>query len=1001
MKTNNRLPLLVIFLLTFGLATAQAEQREWKSSDGRFRATAEFEGLDGEFAILRREDGKKARVQLKRLSIEDRAYIESLGNAPRSEIVCVSLHNVIPGAPADQSPHQLNALVPRELVRQAVLIAAREELGMRTCDATLREPLPKLSAGDRELSLQISAIPYEDGTLRVRIWQGDSTNRPPDWSKDYQFGSSVTECYPSIVKMVSADSRQAFVKMLEQFGCHTLERPKAAATDFAVMEPLLLGNGVIPQLQAARFAHYELLAQPDTAPPLAILSRAYANLSLLTTHYWSAASQAFLARAMLYVDRLKGIEKDRAQSALVEAYVLAITGQFGPAEKPWGDAKKSLTSLPPWSRVIEPYFQCDSDQLLVLADQEPTIAQLAEWLVFRLAISGHDDRALAATYHRMRQSQQMPLQLMPRLGGALEFQRWAAAAGPELLLASLHHYLPSFTDLPDSVLQDIDWEASPFETAAAISSRLKKLTLDDNGSEPSWNLLGSLIEDEEFVTIVTAIFNERNATKRPLTPLIDHVLPGVMDHPYAAYVESFRVDLSTQHDQYIAILERLQVIDPQPHMQRFVRDMLPNATSRYANVGRYAQQRMGIEFTYQSMSERVDYGFPDTAAQQAFVTDLAQLAPHSTYVKRLQLALSDAAPTGDEAREWEAKVWDDVAGLDQLSAKYESQRQWEDAKRVRKRAFELLPTVQRCLTLSNLYYRERNYDQWQSILTEYLTSDEGVLGKARIHQSLAEGLMSRGLWKEAEPHALAAAEPGPAWGLECASRCYEGLEDWDKAESFVRLAAEGYQGAEICNWYLWCQRTNHGKIADARAAVSDYLKTNNHPNDLQRIGFQAIFDELEGDVPRAIKSYQAATAKRPSLWMTIPLAILAKQQGDQVALGGAIEFLQQVANSAEIARTPQRQQLAALAVSVLEAQPGQRVKRDSKEIGQLIDASPDPATQVDVRYFVGCLMDLNEQHELAVQVWRDAVKFGPQSRPNCTLAAVRLRRSTKQAPSSR
>src|SRR5207244_9534526 len=36
----------------------------------------------------------------------------------------------------------------RELVRQALLIAARDELGLTTRDAALREPFPTVSAGE-------------------------------------------------------------------------------------------------------------------------------------------------------------------------------------------------------------------------------------------------------------------------------------------------------------------------------------------------------------------------------------------------------------------------------------------------------------------------------------------------------------------------------------------------------------------------------------------------------------------------------------------------------------------------------------------------------------------------------------------------------------------------------------------------------------------------------------------------------------------------------------
>ena len=68
-------------------------------------------------------------------------------------------------------------LLVRELARQAVLIAGRDELGLETRDQTLREPFPA-DAG-REIEIHVHGILDKDLTIELtrdggkeQIWRG-------------------------------------------------------------------------------------------------------------------------------------------------------------------------------------------------------------------------------------------------------------------------------------------------------------------------------------------------------------------------------------------------------------------------------------------------------------------------------------------------------------------------------------------------------------------------------------------------------------------------------------------------------------------------------------------------------------------------------------------------------------------------------------------------------------------------------------------------------------
>ncbi|MFL5241014.1 MAG: tetratricopeptide repeat protein [Gemmataceae bacterium] len=89
---------------------------------------------------------------------------------------------------------------------------------------------------------------------------------------------------------------------------------------------------------------------------------------------------------------------------------------------------------------------------------------------------------------------------------------------------------------------------------------------------------------------------------------------------------------------------------------------------------------------------------------------------------------------------------------------------------------------------------------------------------------IAKYFMSQGEWKKAQPYADQAAATGAGWAMLAASDCYEGLEDWTKAEELVRSAAERYDDGKF-KWYMWCRRTGHGDLEAAEKLFLKYVET--------------------------------------------------------------------------------------------------------------------------------------------------------------------------------
>src|SRR5262249_53433951 len=143
-------------------------------------------------------------------------------------------------------------------------------------------------------------------------------------------------------------------------------------------------------------------------------------------------------------------------------------------------------------------------------------------------------------------------------------------------------------------------------------------------------------------------------------------------------------------------------------------------------------------------------------------------------------------------------------------------------------------------------------------------------------------------WAKAQPYAEAAAQTWAAWAIECAMRCYEGMEDWPRAELWIRRLSERYPGRSLRAWLEFCKRTGHGDIEAAKALVAPFGAPVDQPGPaavaarpepagpLQQ-GFAAWQD---GNTKEAMASLREAHEATKPVLAGCALMILADAQGD-------------------------------------------------------------------------------------------------------------------------
>src|SRR4051812_33815780 len=249
----------------------------------------------------------------------------------------------------------LTSRLNREIVRQALLVAARDGLGIQTCDETLGETPPEDA---HVVQLMLIERCNRDGKWHISLSnfaEGQSTEAAkPVWEKTYECDPAATKIYADIIPRLEADSRGPLIEALKTAGLHAekhaptgapkeqsekkeqtgqiAQKDKKDQNEITPDEPaakvqqLLLVPDFVSQFGAVRAAHQAIQTSGETPEWLSVLSRGYANLASLTHHHWSSATEVFTARAWLYSQRMAAAKANDSFALANRAYAWALGG---------------------------------------------------------------------------------------------------------------------------------------------------------------------------------------------------------------------------------------------------------------------------------------------------------------------------------------------------------------------------------------------------------------------------------------------------------------------------------------------------------------------------------------------------------------------------------------------------------------------------------------------------------------------------------------------------
>ncbi|QDV75300.1 hypothetical protein K2D_35890 [Planctomycetes bacterium K2D] len=913
----------------------------------------------------------------------------------------------------------------REIVRQGVLIAARDELRMITRDEALGERFPEFGGSEGEPAHQakhaigLKSQFNDDGGWNARLYVEDGPQYAPIWEAEAGGGGGdVRSRYPRLVAEVTNATDLIAKSLSAAGGSESLATTESGSSPSAEIESWLGEMNFASQFAAIRAGHQAIRRDGDSVEWLGVLSRSYAHLSALTNHTWSSQSDVFAARSLLYAERMFKLAEGEPLPHWNRAYVYAILGlhalaleEFEAASALPGDGDDP----PEWASLIAPIAKYDHEALAQCAEHRPDLAEtaaFAQWNLYYSYLHGRwvYEKGSAAMAEC---PEAYGVYAAMANWNALAIKRIGSGAGAQAFGELLPRRLASLGSLPKRVrpllVKKLDLIGGVFgrTTSSYLSPRpmeiahaLREASLEGPVEEFSWPVLAELIAQEQFTQAANLLRVSGDAVEHSKESLVAQLRPLVEGHRYAPFVESHTFS-PRQQDESKATLRKLTIVDP--------RGVMVNMLSSVWDVP-VAGLKCGTELGVNAVAYRsrtvpalleADHGlvlrwrkhFSDED-HQSILADIATVSPYAPQAQRLKFAEADN-PDRETVKSWEAELRDDPLGWMAAAWQYKRLGDDENAIRCYRRSIDISPCMDSVRALSEIYYRKGDKDRWEQTLKSYLKLEDLGLAHAQIHREIANEHLSLRAWKQAEPHALEAAQTYSSWGLLLASRVYEGMQDQKSSEHFAAEASRsypsGYTGTE---WYFWTQRNGKGDREGARAIAAKSIAVAEQHRYYDSQLRVAIYRWLEGDLVAALSQVEGPLQSLPDsndpwtrAYNLFLAASIAAELKDADAVQRSIVKVRSLVEAKEIQDYPNW--IVVLDV-MSDAFSGKQPADEFYAIFEKAVAESTDGYRCDYYYFLGAALEHTGQTELSNKYYGLAAFQSPFDRYSATLAGRRL-----------
>jgi tetratricopeptide (TPR) repeat protein len=944
-----------------------------------------------------------------------RAEAESVVAVPR---ILLRVQRVSWGADEDIR----GGLLTRELVRQAVLMAARDELGLHTADAVLGESLPAEPAkGSATLAIRVET----PAANRLRVTLELADVQPPQQllTKEYTYNQDARYIYQSLARVLEPEIRGAFANAIQAALTSSATPPKGdgAAPNMDRIDKLQSEMNFASQFTAVRLAHAELRRAPESPDPLGALARGYAHLALLTWQHRNAAPLAFAARSLLYAQRQCGPANESPTARANRIYARAVVGLHDLALRENAELEKELAggaALDPAAAarlaVAQAYCRFDRPALERAQSQYPQLAQLAAVLRARAADGVGDERLLLEATGAALDVAPEAYCLYPPLEyrGTYNVARTAASGALRRIHVGLLNRLAAIDEVPVAVRglaanapatdRDEDDEHDAANFARLFPPVLRELAdalaaaASADAGEPSWAALAGIIREELFVN--SAWYVEITGGGYSRHNAVAAIRPLIAGHRYEGYIASFAFDRESQADEFHKSLRPIDMVDLRATMRRMYLRLWEVSFPNRERIGDHSYSAVIRQrsFTADEMAlviRQAEPGLNNNSVVKRewpmLLGQIPKISPHHPMALRATIT-NAKAPAAEQLAAWEQAVQLDPRTLCTLGRKYHELKQYDAAIRCFEQAISLSPSREAFEGLADAHRGAGREDLWLASLERYLQTEDTSLGHAAVRNRIAQTLLYGGQAAEAAPYARAAAETGAAWALVTASEVFERLENWEASEHYVRSVSERYAGGDRVRWYLWCRRTGHGMIDEANRLAKEFYDANRHGSDYYDLQAVMVYEVLTAQNRDSLKTAQSLPKDDDApYWGPAHAALMAKQLNKPNSAATALKVIGGLVSPPGDKPGELPPETAALEILL-----GQLTEDDpAPPTVEQLDAALEPldiSARAEMAYFVGRACELAGATDAAVHCYRRAVDKGPWRMFNVTLAAFRL-----------
>ena len=930
--------------------------------------------------------------------------------APAHPVHARSTPTLYLAAPKPLGPHDqwaIPSLLVRELMRQAVLVAARDGLGLTTRDGVLREapPAEAAEAADATLRLDMGYLRrhsviymvYDGGTSAAdhgTLLQREELALP---------GSEpLLPDLPPLVVEAERRSRGQYVQFLQHEGFHRPAGPSAApaqpatgpADAAADVEPRLAELTEVAQFAALREAHAAIRATGETPQWLGVLARGYANLGQLTSGHWNASHDVFVARSLLYAQRMVAADPWSAYPRWHRAYALALAGLHKAAldDLAAADAMPHDQPAPSWVELLDPLCRYRTEKLAAIATADKARAPMAMFLCFLTVEHCGSTSAVLETAKAALEVNPLCMRLIDSMcrHAGVSYLHELTVLGPGLFRPTLARSLGRLDELPPAVRSRLGATARDWQDPATVATLCQSLADARDDREFSWPVLGRMLQEINFVHVETrSQFLAQQLGGDP-APYVAAELPLVEGHPFKPFIEALGCYSSGRPDmgQIRRLLKNFSIPEP-----RRAEGPAITLTGQIDTPG-VVQGKVAWRFMLGSLdntawdqeqaliNERINTWAkrPDVSARTA--QHILDVSPHAPNAMALQI-ICDWGAAEPHVDEWAQEFPGHPSVNGALAIQYTALKQYDKAEPFFRAYLKKSPDAWAYRMLSDNYYATGDRKRWLATVNQSLQQEDYGLDHANTCVHVADMLMDEGHYKEALPYAESAGESCMSAGLVCAARCREGIGDWDKAEQWIRADTERY--GRHMNYFVWCVRTGHGDRAAAATIVARWLDGLDEAGRRQYLSKAIEFHLLEGRADAARDAARRLFDASGDPFSGIHIALLELARGDAAAAQSALAEVERRGRAFKFAPNGQGRQLLLLAPRLREClAAGPAASLDLQAVEAIIKDLPKNE-QTEIDYFVARYLELRGNTIAAEPYFRRAAA-GPVNYTNTLLA---------------